>query len=77
MMNKSIEKITEPAELFSPLFRNPDKVFFQIKEGNKIYEVTTHFNSKGKQCILQQFKELILAKNLLANRIFDNDDEAL
>lgn len=71
------EKITEPTELFSPMFGSPDRVSFQMKEGNKIYEVTTHFNSDGKQSVLQQFKDLILSENLLANRTFDNDERAL
>lgn len=76
-MGNRREKITEPAELFSPMFDTPDKVSFQIKEGNKIYEVTTHFNSDGKQSVLQQFKDLILSENLLANRTFDNNEGAL
>lgn len=77
MMNKRQERMTEPAELFSPLFGTPDKTSFQIKDGQKVYEVTTYFSSDGKQSVLQQFKELILSENLLLNRTFDNIEEAL
>ena len=38
---------------------------FQMKIGGTTYEVSTHFNSKGRQCIFEQFKELILAEKLL------------
>lgn len=76
-MSSRREHMTEPTELFSPMFGNPDKTSFQMKDGNKIYEVTTHFTSEGKQSVLQQFKELILSENLLANRTFDNDEGAL
>ena len=38
---------------------------FQMKIGGTTYEVSTHFNPKGRQCIFEQFKELILAKKLL------------
>ncbi|PPB73718.1 transposon-encoded TnpW family protein [Campylobacter hyointestinalis] len=39
---------------------------FHIKVGGTTYEVTTHFSDDGKQCILQQFKDLILSEKLLA-----------
>lgn len=38
---------------------------FQMKIGGTIYEVSTHFNPKGRQCIFEQFKELILSEKLL------------
>lgn len=38
---------------------------FQIKIGGTTYEVSTHFNPKGRQCIFEQFKELILSEKLL------------
>ena len=38
---------------------------FQMKIGGTTYEVSTHFNPKGRQCIFEQFKELILAEKLL------------
>ena len=38
---------------------------FEIKIGGTTYEVSTHFNPKGRQCIFEQFKELILSEKLL------------
>lgn len=76
-MSSKQPKITEPAELFTPHFGSPDKMSFQIKDGNKIFEVTTHFNADGRQSVLQQFKELILSEGLIGNRTFDNTDKAL
>ena len=76
-MSNTRKNIVEPTELFSPLFGSPDKVSFQIGDGNKVYAVTTHFSSEGGQSVLQQFKDLILAEDLLANRTFDNDGEVL
>ena len=30
-----------------------------------IYEISTHFNPKGRQCVMEQFKELILSEKLI------------
>lgn len=38
---------------------------FQMKIGGTTYEVSTHFNPKGRQCIFEQFKELILSEKLM------------
>lgn len=38
---------------------------FQTKMGGTIYEVTTHFNSEGRQSVLEQFRELILSEHLI------------
>lgn len=38
---------------------------FEMKIGGTTYEVSTHFNPNGRQCIFEQFKELILSENLL------------
>lgn len=38
---------------------------FSLKIGGTTYEVSTHFSSKGKQSVLEQFKELILSENLI------------
>ncbi len=38
---------------------------FQMKIGGTTYEASTHFNPKGRQCIFEQFKELILSEKLL------------
>ena len=57
--------------------RNNDSVFdydkvrnfgegnFTMKIGGTTYEITTHFNPKGRQCLLEQFKELILSAKLI------------
>lgn len=37
----------------------------KMKIGGTTYEVSTHFNPKGRQCIFEQFKELILSEKLL------------
>ena len=37
---------------------------FTVKIGGTTYEVSTHFNPKGRQCLLEQFKELILSEHL-------------
>ncbi len=33
--------------------------------GGTTYEVSTHFNPKGRQSALEQFKQLILSKKLI------------
>ena len=38
---------------------------FQIKTGGTTYEVTTHFNSEGRQSVLGQFRDLILSEHLI------------
>ncbi len=38
---------------------------FSLKIGGTTYEVNTHFSKKGKQSVLEQFKELILSENLI------------
>ena len=76
-MDNRKEKARETAEQFSALYENPDKTFFTIRDGNKVYEVTTHFNTQGDQSVFQQFKDLILSEGLVSNRTFDNDDRAL
>ena len=35
---------------------------FNMKIGGTVYEVTTHFNESGKQSVLQQFRDLLLAQ---------------
>ena len=39
---------------------NP-KTDFSMKIGGTVFDVTTHFNVEGRQSVLQQFKDLILA----------------
>ena len=38
---------------------------FQTKMGGTTYEVTTHFNTEGRQSVLEQFRELILSEHLI------------
>ena len=38
---------------------------FTMKIGGTTYEVSTHFNPNGRQCVFEQFKELILSEHLL------------
>jgi hypothetical protein len=38
---------------------------FSLKIGGRTYEVSTHFSAKGKQSVLEQFKELILSEKLI------------
>ena len=38
---------------------------FTMKNGGTTYEVSTHFHPKGRQCLLEQFKELILSEHLI------------
>lgn len=38
---------------------------FTMKIGGTTYEVSTHFNPAGRECVFEQFKELILSEHLL------------
>lgn len=38
---------------------------FSLKIGGTTYEVSTHFSGKGRQSVLEQFKELILSEKLI------------
>jgi hypothetical protein len=38
---------------------------FSLEISGTTYEVNTHFSKKGKQSVLEQFKELILSENLI------------
>lgn len=38
---------------------------FNLKIGGTTYEVSTHFNPKGRQCVMEQFKALILSEKLI------------
>ena len=38
---------------------------FLLKIGGTTYEVSTHFSTKGKQSVLEQFKRLILSEKLI------------
>ena len=38
---------------------------FKLKIGGTTYEISTHFNPEGRQCVMEQFKELIQSENLI------------
>ena len=50
--------------LFSPYYET-DNAPFVMKIGGTTYEVTTHFNAKGKETVLQQFKDLLIELDLV------------
>ena len=33
------------------------------------YEISTHFNLRGRQCVMEQFKELILSEKLIYMKV--------
>ena len=47
-----------------PVTTVPKKICFSKKSAGTIYDVTANFDLEGKETILQQFKALILAKEL-------------
>ena len=47
-----------------PVTTVPKKICFSKKIGGTIYDVTANFDIEGKETILQQFKALMLAKEL-------------
>ena len=53
-----------------------DKVRSLIPKNIPVYVVSTHFNPEGNQCVLQQFRDLILSEDLLENRIIAEDAKA-
>ena len=50
--------------LLAPFFEI-DETPFVIKIGGTTYEVTTHFSTKGKETVLEQFKELLTETKLI------------
>ena len=50
--------------LFAPYYEK-DNMPFVMKIGGTTYEVTTHFNAKGKETVLQQFKDLLIELDLV------------
>ena len=51
--------------LLAPYYDSPESTPFTVKIGGTTYEVSTHFNPQGKQCVMEQFKELILSEKLI------------
>ena len=44
---------------YNQLFENNADSHFYMKIGGTVYDVTTHYDPKGRQCVLEQFKELL------------------
>lgn len=47
---------------YNQLFENNADSHFYMKIGGTVYDVTTHYDPKGRQCVLEQFKELLLQR---------------
>lgn len=47
---------------YENIFENNAESHFRMKVGGTVYDVTTHFDPQGRQCVLEQFKELLLQK---------------
>ena len=60
----AIPKSKDIKETPIPVITVPKKICFSKKIGGTIYDVTANFDIEGKETILQQFKALILAKEL-------------
>ena len=45
---------------FVPYFRSPDNDSFSMQIGGTAYEVTTHFDTEGRETVLKQFRDLLL-----------------
>ena len=60
----AIPKSKDIKETPIPVTTVPKKICFSKKIGGTIYDVTANFDIEGKETILQQFKALILAKEL-------------
>lgn len=52
------------SSVFAPYYETDDTPFV-MKIGGTTYEVTTHFNAKGKETVLQQFKDLLIELDLV------------
>lgn len=49
-----------PLGSFVPCFRSPDNDSFSMQIGSTAYEVTTHFDTEGRETVLKQFWDLLL-----------------
>ena len=50
--------------VFAPYYET-DNMPFVMKIGGTTYEVSTHFSTKGKETVLQQFKDLLIELDLV------------
>ena len=60
----ALPKSKDHKDIPIPVTTVPKKICFSKKIGGTIYDVTANFDMEGKETILQQFKALILAKEL-------------
>ena len=60
----ALPKSKDLKDISIPVTTVPKKICFSKKIGGTIYDVTANFDIEGKETILQQFKALILAKEL-------------
>ena len=49
-----------PLGSFVPYFRSQDNDYFSMQIGGTAYEVTTHFDTEGRETVLKQFRDLLL-----------------
>ena len=52
------------SSVFAPYYET-DNTPFVMKIGGTTYEVSTHFSTKGKETVLQQFKDLLIELDLV------------
>ena len=45
---------------FVPYFYLPDNDSFSMQIGGTVYEVSTHFDTEGRETVLKQFRDLLL-----------------
>ena len=60
-MNKKAKNDKHPLIAMVKDYEENEKAGFSLKIGGTYYNVSTHFNPKGNQSVLDQFKALILA----------------
>ena len=48
---------------YENIFENNAESHFRMKVNGTVYDVTTHFDPQGRQCVLEQFKELLFQKD--------------
>ncbi|MGN1043868.1 MAG: hypothetical protein ACI4PR_03600 [Acutalibacteraceae bacterium] len=50
--------------LFAPYYET-DNTPFVMKAGGTTYEISTHFSTRDKKTVLQQFKDLLIELDLV------------
>ncbi len=57
-----MEQITQKYP-YNQVFEINADSHFHMKIGGTVYDVTTHYDPDGRQCVLEQFKDLLLQKD--------------